>query len=70
MVRGVILQGMSFPLIIHLVTSFTLNAEKPPMSSMKTVLEPFVLRQSTIVPLGDWTTEDYTFMCNKDFSVS
>ena len=71
MVRGIILQGMYLSFFIHLVPGFALKAEtRPPVSSMKAILEPFVPRQSTIVPLGDWTTEDYNFMCNNDFSVS
>ena len=66
-----ILQGMYLSFFIHLVSGFALKAEtRPPLSSMKAVLEPFILRQSTIVPLGDWTPEDYNFMCNNDFSVS
>ena len=70
-VRKMIPQGMCLSFFIHLATGFALKAEsRPPLSSMKAVLEPFISRQSTIVLLGDWTTEDYNFMCRNDFSVS
>ena len=58
-------------LLLYVVQGYTLEVNNSSaVQTILPVLKSFIPRQATIVPLGNWTAQDYNSLCNTDFSVS
>ena len=72
--RFVCLEMMQFIIYLHLllssVSSAKLDTETSGVLSLMHSMKPVISRQSTILPLGHWTAQDYMSLCSMDFSVS
>ena len=53
-----------------LVSGSPIDNEKSSVSILMPLVKEIIPMQPTAIPLGHWTTQDYMYLCNTNFSVS